>query len=74
MNKTQRANEEPRAVDKVEARSCPWCGHQPYIEPWHGGKPTKVMVSCNNGECCASPSVTGQTRKESLEAWNTRKA
>lgn len=63
---------------------CPFCGEAPTIEPWHGGKPTKVMISCSgtfaNGlfgdpsdvTCPVSPSVTGETPSEGIQHWNTR--
>lgn len=56
----------------VEAKPCPWCGTQPTIQPWHGGRPTKRLIGCGNDDCAAAPSVTGQTRREALDAWNTR--
>ena len=65
---------------------CPFCGGKPNIEPWHGGEPTKKMVSCpgvyansvmgrcNNAEiiCKVAPIVTGETKKEAIKNWNTR--
>ena len=54
-------------------KACPYCGEEPIIEPWHGGKPTKVMISCQNeGNCDVLPSVTGETEQEALNKWNTR--
>lgn len=42
------------------------------MEPWHGGKPTKQLVSCSNEFCPASPGVCGETPKEAIAAWNRR--
>ena len=65
-------------LEPAEARPCPFCGVQPVIKPWHGGAPTKHMVSCADDcdevECSASPSVVGNTRSEALARWNTRAA
>lgn len=72
MMKTIQANRDPKILPPVEARPCPWCGAQPTIQPWHGGRPTKKMIACESEECNVSPQVTGQTRHEALERWNTR--
>ena len=53
---------------------CPFCGETPDIETWHGGKPTKHMVSCINDECSCAPQCTGQTHAEAIARWNTRVA
>jgi RNA polymerase subunit RPABC4/transcription elongation factor Spt4 len=63
---------DPVALTTVEAKSCPWCGSQPTIQPWHGGRPTKKMIACENEDCNVAPQVTGQTRREALAEWNTR--
>lgn len=55
-------------------KPCPFCGIVPDIETWHGGKPTKHMVSCCNDECPCAPQCTGQTRAEAIHRWNIRAA
>jgi hypothetical protein len=69
-----------------ELLPCPFCGDELNIEPWHGGKPTKMMISCHglyansvmgrcNGAeitCEVAPIVTGETREEAIRNWNTR--
>jgi len=51
---------------------CPFCGEQPHVQRWHGGKPTKHMISCENIDCPVQPSVTGETLGKALAKWNTR--
>lgn len=65
----------PISVDPVidhEALPCPFCGELPKIQPWHGGSPTKVLISCDNEDCEVGPSVTGGTADEAHERWNWR--
>ena len=62
-----------------ELLPCPFCGGKPNIEPWHGGKPTKMMISCPGGyansimghgeevTCETAPMVTGETKKEAIK-------
>ncbi len=59
---------------KVGLLPCPFCGVTPDIETWHGGKPTKHMVSCCNDECSCAPQCTGQTHDEAIKRWNVRAA
>jgi len=69
----QTAKEDPTVLTLEDAKPCPWCGEQPTIQPWHGGRSTKRMVGCDNEECSVRPCVSGQTRLEALLNWNTRK-
>ena len=61
-------------MDKqIELLPCPWCGEKPQIQPWHGGLPTKVLISCENDEGCAvTPIVSGETPEEAASNWNHR--
>lgn len=68
-------------ADSSMPLACPFCGQHPIVEPWHGGAPTKVLISCPglhpDGEiepCEVAPSVTGETRAEALGSWNRRAA
>jgi len=42
------------------------------MEPWHGGAPTKQLISCSSEECEVTPAVTGETPEEAVERWNSR--
>ena len=55
-------------------KPCPFCGSEAEIEFWHGGKPSKRMVSCadDTGTCEVAPQVTGETKREAIEKWNRR--
>lgn len=53
-------------------KACPFCGSQAGMEPWHGGAPTKQMISCTSDECEVAPMVTGETPDEAVTRWNTR--
>lgn len=52
--------------------TCPFCGEVPLAEPWHGGRPRKTMVSCQNITCPAAPEVCGETPEAALSYWNER--
>lgn len=62
-------NQEPQI--EPDALPCPFCGSMADIQFWHGGRPTKRLISCHD-DCGVGPSVTGETRKEALANWNRR--
>lgn len=66
--------QDPKVLTTEEAKPCPWCGVQPTIQPWHGGRPTKKFIGCENEGCSVNPQVTGETKREALANWNTRKS
>ena len=68
----QMKKQEPVRLKKTEAKPCPFCGHLPEIEPWHGGPTSKRMVSCANEDCMVSPAVCGKTKEKALGYWNIR--
>jgi hypothetical protein len=53
---------------------CPFCGSGAEVQFWHGGRPSKRMISCsgNLNECDVRPAVTGETLKEARERWGRR--
>lgn len=51
---------------------CPFCGAPPQVQFWHGGRPSKRLVSCSGVECDVNPMVTGETRREAVERWSRR--
>lgn len=55
-----------------EALSCPFCGGEPKIQYWHGGKLTKRVIACVRIDCDVNPMVTGETKGEALVRWNRR--
>lgn len=71
--RNQRMNSDPVLLPKQFALYCPFCGHLPQMEYWHGGGPMRRMVSCSNELCPASPHVLGTTPKAALTLWNIRK-
>lgn len=54
------------------AKTCPFCQRQPVIQYWHAGGPNKVLVGCENDNCAAEPSVTGESTFEGVKKWNKR--
>jgi hypothetical protein len=71
MNKAaDRLNATPQV--RYDLKDCPFCGHSPEIQFWHGGKPTKRLICCGNNECEVSPSVTGETEREAVARWERR--
>jgi hypothetical protein len=57
---------------KWQPLPCPFCQAIPTVEPWHGGKPTKRIVSCQSEGCYVNPMVTGETHNEAVARWNIR--
>lgn len=57
---------------RYDLKDCPFCGASPLIEYWHGGKPSKRMISCSGMSCDVHPSVTGETEREAVERWERR--
>ena len=64
--------DKPKVLSEADALSCPFCGNQPTIEPWHGGGPRKRLIACQHDDCDVSPMVTGSTRGQALARWNRR--
>lgn len=56
----------------VIVQCCPFCGEIPVMEPWHGGSPTKRLISCAGEDCFVSPQVTGETPNAAARNWNAR--
>lgn len=56
----------------TELLGCPFCGHLPTVEPWHGGGPRKRMVHCLNKYCAVGPQVAGSTYGKAAKGWNYR--
>lgn len=65
-----RLREEPKIDHRL--KMCPFCGAPAAVQYWHGGKPTKRMVSCSNAQCEVGPQVTGETYREAANHWDTR--
>jgi len=53
-------------------KACPFCGSPAQIESWHGGPPTKVLISCSNEYCQVGPAVCGNTKHKAIAIWNHR--
>lgn len=66
-------------MNGLPMKPCPFCGEYPTMQPWHGGLPTKKLITCTNasfydedGGCSVGPSVTGETEEEAVASWNRR--
>ena len=71
MGLAERLNRSPQIC--TDALACPFCGSPAEEQFWHGGRPSKRLISCSSVECHVSPSVTGETRSEAIERWNERR-
>ena len=58
------------ADGRVEARPCPFCGERPTAEECAGPYRKSGLISCENEDCNAGPTVTGSTLKIAIEKWN----
>ncbi|UXS52566.1 hypothetical protein FY148_07855 [Agrobacterium tumefaciens] len=68
-------------MSTIHLLPCPFCGGEATVQPWHGGRPTKKLIRCSNGDyydedggCSVGPSVCGETEEEAAAAWNRRAA
>ncbi len=52
---------------------CPFCGGKAEAQTWQGGPPTRTFISCGNEDCPVHPDTIGDTFKEALKNWNTRR-
>ncbi|QXZ71844.1 Lar family restriction alleviation protein [Agrobacterium sp. S7/73] len=66
-------------MSTISLLPCPFCGGEATVQPWHGGRPTKKLIRCSNGDhydedggCSVGPSVCGETEEEAAAAWNRR--
>ena len=58
---------------KPELKPCPFCGRKASVEKTHGiTSPVTYSVGCLDESCIGFPSVTFQTRKDAIAAWNRR--
>jgi hypothetical protein len=82
-SRAERLSAPPEILPATDAEPCPFCDAPAQIEFWHGGRPSKRMISCSGqGDtlprrgrpitCFVSPSVSGETKSEALDRWNTR--
>jgi hypothetical protein len=61
----------PAEID-LSLKHCPFCAAPAQVEFWHGGRPSKRMVSCSSDTCEVRPMVTGHTYKVAAARWNMR--
>ncbi len=62
----------PKARINLKIKPCPFCGSAPDVIPWHGGRPTKMLIECIEPRCGPAPSVTGETFEAAVRQWNKR--
>jgi hypothetical protein len=70
LSRLQRSNAAPE-ID-LSIKACPFCDAPAQIQYWHGGRPSKRLVSCSGDDCDINPSVTGETKAEAIEKWERR--
>lgn len=71
---TQTMAERAKVAGGASLKPCPFCGLAPALVPWHGGRPTKMMVMCRDNDCDVGPMVTGETLAQAVRRWNGRTA
>lgn len=57
---------------KLHLKRCPFCGARAEMMEWHGGPPTKVLVTCESDDCALHPGVCGNTPRIAARLWNRR--
>lgn len=60
-----------REGEKMKLKPCPFCGWKAGIERFRGG--IMYIVYCKNIKCPADVSISGDTKEQVTELWNTRK-
>lgn len=71
---TETMADRAKAAGGAMLKPCPFCGDKPVLVPWHGGKPTKMMVMCRSDQCAVGPMVTGENLPQATRRWNGRTA
>lgn len=58
----------------MELKPCPFCGGRAEIDSYEtfAWCERTYIVGCGNDNCLVSPSVKGEIKSETIEAWNRR--